>query len=434
VSASRRVDAFDAAAETLDVLAIDQSAVIDPFAAIDRLGLALNITKLDNLLGAVVPQGAGGVLITSERSPAIQRYTAAHEIGHWILHENQLQMDGETEILGRPSSEMEREAQLFAGYFLMPPPLLNRAIAAYDLRRGSIHPEHVYRLSRDLDVSYEAAARRLYMARLIDRTALTQFLKLGRMSAMQRASAGHRPADGLADVWDATSEEEVVSLVVKEHDEVIVGLDEQRLAGWRWMTAEELTRRNSGSARPRQRPLAPAALPVRPDRCLGDRDNLMSWPPLDARAALEPRGAPEFDTGHSDLGRTAPPAAIVEDTFQSGDERETTPTQRRRRRTARARGRSSQVDDHVDAAEPQIGGNGVRTFVVRTAAPGEWNLQLYYAHAYDPRDEPLLTYELRLRIQPTPTTAFRIRRLQSDLDQRLPGDPDDREEFEVDAA
>src|SRR5438034_200483 len=83
---------------TLDALAIDQSAVIDPFAAIDRLGLTLNITKLDNLLGAVIPQGPGGVLITSERSPAIQRYTAAHEIGHWILHEHQLWMDRETEV------------------------------------------------------------------------------------------------------------------------------------------------------------------------------------------------------------------------------------------------------------------------------------------------------------------------------------------------
>ena len=82
-------------------MAIDQGAVIDPFAAIDRLGLTLNITKLDNLLGAVVPQGDGGVLITSERSPAIQRYTAAHEIGHWILHEDHLRMDGEAEVLGQ---------------------------------------------------------------------------------------------------------------------------------------------------------------------------------------------------------------------------------------------------------------------------------------------------------------------------------------------
>jgi hypothetical protein len=291
----------------------------------------------------------------------------------------------------------------------------------------------VYRLSRDLDVSYEASARRLYAAHLIDHTALTQILNLGRMSAMQRASAGHRPADGLANIWDATSDDEIVSLVVAERDEVLMGFDEQLLAGWRWMTAEELARRNSSLAHPRQRPLAPAALPARSDRYPGERDNVMSRLTPDARAALEPYGAIEVDPDHSDLRHTEPPAAIVEDTFQAGGERETL-AQRRRRRAARAHGRSGQVDDHVDTAEPQIGGNGVRTFVVRTAVPGEWNLQLYYAHAYDPRDEPLLTYELRLKIQPTPTTAFRVRRLRSDLDQRLPGDPDDREEFEVDVA
>jgi hypothetical protein len=337
-------------------------------------------------------------------------------------------MDGETEILGQPSSEVEREAQLFASYFLMPPPLLNRAIAAYELRPGDIHPEHVYRLSRDLDVSYEASARRLYSAQLINRAALTEILKLGRMSAMQRASAGHRPADGLADVWDATSDQEVVTLVVEEHDEVIMDFDEQRLAGWRWMTAEELARRNSGSARPLQRPLPPEASPVMPDRYAGEREL-----PIDARAALEPRGAPDSNLSRPDLRSTELSAAIVEDTFEARSERET-PVQRRRRRAARARSGNRRVDDHVDTAEPRIGGNGVRTFVVRAAVPGEWNLQLFYAHAYDPRDEPLLIYELRLRVQPTPTTAFHIRRLQSDLDRRLPGDPDDHEEFEVDVA
>lgn len=422
MSASHRTDALVAADETLEALAVDQGAVIDPFAAIDHLGLTLNITKLDNLLGAVLPQGDGGVLITSERSPAIQRYTAAHEIGHWILHADHLRMDGETEILGQPSSEMERQAQLFAGYFLMPPPLLNQAINAYDLRRGAIHPEHVYLLSRDLDVSYEASARRLYMAKLIDDITLTQILEFGRMSAMQRASGGHRPADGLADVWDATSIEEVVSLVVEERDEVILGLDEQRLAGWRWLTAEEMARRNSAAARPLQRPIAPAELPV--------GHPVEKELPVDTQAAPQPHGAQ--DPSGLELRGTEPPALIVEDRFEI--DRQETLVERRRRRIALSRSGTGQVDDRMGAGEPRIGGNGVRNFVVRTEVPGEWSLQLYYAHSYDPRAEPLFTYELRLRILPTPTTAFRIRRLQSDLDQRLPGDPDDREEFGVDVA
>lgn len=413
MTGSGRADALVAAAETLDALQIDQTYVIDPFAAIDQLGLTLSIAKLDNLLGAVVPRGTGGVLITSERSPAIQRYTAAHEIGHWILHEDQLQVDGEPEVLGQPSSEIERQAQLFAGYFLMPPALLNRAVSTHGLQAGRIEPEEVYRLSRDLHVSYEAAARRLYADRLIDNARLREILAFGRMRAMQRASAGHRPADGLADMWDASSDEDVVSLVVEEHDEILMRLPEQRLAGWRWLRADELAQRHGGSTEPRPRPVAPQALPLSSDE----------------HPAVGPSAALEMPRSNLDTPPDGSPAALVEDSFVTGGQPET-PAQLRRRRTARATASTGRdTIGALDDSGPLVGGNGVRTLIVRTATAGDWNLQLYYAHAYDPREDPLLTYELRLIIQPTPNTAFRARRLESDFDHRLPGDPDDDAEF-----
>jgi Zn-dependent peptidase ImmA (M78 family) len=426
VTGSRRADALVAAAETLDGLQIDQSYVIDPFAAIDQLGLTLSIVKLDNLLGAVVPRGTGGVLITSERSPAIQRYTAAHELGHWILHHDQLQVDGETEVLGPPSNEIEREAQLFAGYFLMPPALFNQATSAYGLKAGRIAPEQVYRLSRDLDVSYEAAARRLYAARLIDGAWLAEILAFGRMQAMQRASAGHRPADGLADMWDATSDDDVVNLVVEEHDEILMQLPEQRLAGWRWLSADEMAQRNSGStqARPRPRPVAQESAPLSDPGDLS-RDVVTS----EARAAVAPDTALEKLRDSLGVPPDGPPAALVEDIFVADGQQETA-AQRGRRRAARVTASSKpDISGALDVNGPLVGGNGVRTLIVRTSTAGDWNLQLYYTHAYDPREEPLLTYELRLSIQPTPNTAFRTRRLESDLDLRLPGDPDDDAEF-----
>lgn len=426
MTGSRRADALVAAAETLDALQIDQTYVIDPFAAIDQLGLTLSIAKLDGLLGAVVPRGAGGVLITSERSPAIQRYTAAHEIGHWILHQDQLQVDSVTEILGRPSNETERQAQLFAGYFLMPPALLNRAVSAYGLRTGHVEPEQVYRLSRDLDVSYEAAARRLCTDRLIDDAKLQEILAFGRMQAMQRASAGHRPADGLADMWDATSDDELVSLVVEEHDEIVMRLPEQRLAGWRWLTSDELAQRSGGSTRPRPRPLAPQALPSGSSRTL-DRDDFAV--PSDANGTLGPDAAVRLPRDGSETPMDVPPAALVEDIFAADGQLETS-AERRRRRIAQATARvESDASGALGTHGPLAGGNGVRILVVRTIAPGYWNLQLYYTHAYDRREETLLTYELRLVIQPTPNTAFRARRLESDLDYRLPTDPDDDAEF-----
>jgi hypothetical protein len=321
---------------------------------------------------------------------------------------------------------MEREAQLFAGYFLMPPTLLNHAIAAYGLKREPIEPEDVYRLSRDLDVSYEATARRLLAARLIDQAAFQRIWDVGRMSALQLASGGHRPKDGLADMWDATSNDEVVNLIIEERDEVIVDLVEQRLAGWRWQTPDELDKRNGGSRRPRPRPVAPPEMPAIGNVFL----QLAQLSVTDyAHAALGPIRTPDSIVDDPDTSEDASPATVVEDSFAIGDEPQTE-TQRQRRRRALARDiQDSSAAEIADG--PSIGGNGIRTVIVRTAMPGRWHLQLFYAHAYDPREEPIFSYELQLTIQPTPNTAFRRRQLESDLDRRLPGDPDDDAEFEV---
>ena len=146
-----------------------------------------------------------------------------------------------------------------------------------------------------------------------------------------------------------------------------------------------------------------------------------------AHAAIRSTSAIDVRPG---LEGTAP-ASLVEDHFSAGDPVETAVARRRRRSKHLPVHADAQSTDAVEPVGPLAGGNGVRTLIVRTASPGEWNLRLHYAHAYDPHQEPLLTYELKLNIQPTPNTAFRIQRLASDLDIRLPGDPDDSAEFEV---
>jgi hypothetical protein len=42
-----------------------------------------------------------------------------------------------------------------------------------------------------------------------------------------------------------------------------------------------------------------------------------------------------------------------------------------------------------------------------------------------------LSYQVHVDVQPTPTHAFQQRRLTSDLDVRLAGDPEDLDEFVV---
>lgn len=58
---------------------------IDIFEAIIEHSVPLIFRPLDHLLGAYVPEPVAGIIITTERRLAIQRYTAAHELGHLIL-------------------------------------------------------------------------------------------------------------------------------------------------------------------------------------------------------------------------------------------------------------------------------------------------------------------------------------------------------------
>lgn len=99
------------------------------------LGLALYTAPLpDNVSGKIVreadPKAPSGYVIYADSSeaPVRQRFTAAHEIAHYILHRD-LIGDGITDdVLYRSelSSPLEREANELAAEILMPWHLINR--------------------------------------------------------------------------------------------------------------------------------------------------------------------------------------------------------------------------------------------------------------------------------------------------------------------
>jgi Zn-dependent peptidase ImmA (M78 family) len=97
---------------------------IDVFGAIKARSVELLFRPLDKLLGAYLPPPEEGIIVTSERSLAIQRFTGAHELGHHILGHH---VSFDTyEILdrspvGRKNYDLsEMAADAFAAEFLLP--------------------------------------------------------------------------------------------------------------------------------------------------------------------------------------------------------------------------------------------------------------------------------------------------------------------------
>jgi Zn-dependent peptidase ImmA (M78 family) len=261
--ASSSLDAMQAAGEALNELGVDQTEPVDPFPLLAQLGLKLSFQPLDGLLGAIldlpIAGSQPGVLITNRRGPGVQRYTAAHELGHWFLHREQLASDpaadGVQEIYGRGGafSPREREAQIFAAYFLMPLPLVGSVARSYDLRRNSdATPTQVYSLARDLRVSYEAAARQLTNLGFINGRVRDNLLQVQPVAIKQQLGLGRKPTYPGHDVWivDEVGDRAIDAYV---GDDVVVSLAENPTTGYRWMprdTYESMRRASEASVAP----------------------------------------------------------------------------------------------------------------------------------------------------------------------------------------
>ena len=228
--------AIQAAAETLDQLAVDQSQPVDIYDAIDRCGLFLSFGALDGILGASLPQ-LHGVLVTTRRSPAIQRYTAAHELAHCVLHEDLMILDEESQILESSPAEKEQQAQLFASAFLMPPELVFRLADQYRIHHHSVTPVAVGQAARDMRVSFEATARRLHQLERITYDDLDRVMA-GRSRWRRDALFGVQPVRGAHDVWGVRASSRPAKLTVTVDDQVTILLPENRTTGYRWVSSD----------------------------------------------------------------------------------------------------------------------------------------------------------------------------------------------------
>src|SRR5450432_762539 len=179
MSWQRSLQAADSAGRLLDQLGVDTTRQVDVFSMCEDLGLWLTFMPMDGLLGAFVPEGIGGVLITDQRPITVQRYTAAHELGHWRLeHGHGLALDSDEHVFGATPLERERLAQVFAASLLMPPPLILSLLARIGIDdRGHVGAKEAYFVAREAGVSYEASVRQLSNLQVItpaESTALLQ--------------------------------------------------------------------------------------------------------------------------------------------------------------------------------------------------------------------------------------------------------------------
>ncbi len=122
------------------LLAHDPIRILEPRTVIEELGYCFDEVpslewppgKSGTVYGGQIDRQIERITVATRFSPEIQRFTAIHEVGHLVLHgeyetarfHRDIPLSGADRSRQRP--KIEREADCFAGFYLMPRMLLEQ--------------------------------------------------------------------------------------------------------------------------------------------------------------------------------------------------------------------------------------------------------------------------------------------------------------------
>jgi len=215
---------------------------INVFDMMAQRDLPVMFRPLDKLLGAYLDVGSPGVIITTERQLPVQRFTAAHELGHAVLGHTP-SLDPEDVLMRSPFGArvaggydvQEIQANAFASQLLIPSWLL-----AKHVRRQGWSPEDladpvtVYQLSLRLGASYAATCHALLSSRVIKKTAYDTLVDVKPRVIKKRLLDPYEPENYKGDVWRITERDDGLLLEGSRWDLVVINMLEHSGSGYLW--------------------------------------------------------------------------------------------------------------------------------------------------------------------------------------------------------
>jgi predicted secreted protein len=227
---------------------------VDVFDLVDSQGLWLMFQPLKELYGFYRRIGAtAGIVVNAGHPLALQRYTAAHELGHYVLgHMGSLDEAAEiggVEGVEHPESAVlaarshsdfagpaqEAAAQEFAASLLMPVQMVNRVLldGGFDRDAPHLSPTDVYAMSLEFGTSYDAMLTQLAVLRKIGWGEARQ-MRLAPLKIKTVLNGGREPANSRADVWLVRDQDRGRTFPLRVEDEIVLRLSEIPSSGYAW--------------------------------------------------------------------------------------------------------------------------------------------------------------------------------------------------------
>ncbi len=160
-------------------LQVPRDRYIDVFAVLQALEIEVVLQDLGPLLGLYVSEHDSGpaCLLNSGLSEIHLRHTLAHELGHHRLQHGTT-IDHEATATGKWGqgwSAVEKAAEMFASWFLMPLPAVLAACERIGARPASACD--AYRVARWLGTPYATTVRHLAQLKIINRSSMSSWLR-----------------------------------------------------------------------------------------------------------------------------------------------------------------------------------------------------------------------------------------------------------------
>jgi Zn-dependent peptidase ImmA (M78 family) len=217
---------------------IPLDASCDIYELIIQQGLDLQFMDVKSLEGLYLSDGTSGqISVCAFRPAGLQRFTAAHELGHHVFGHGS-RFDRELDYKDRFLSiaPEERLADLFARFLLMPRPAVYKGFTNIGANLGQLLPSDVYRVASWLGVGYSTLLHQMrWSLNLLNQTHFDSLIAAKPQAVKQEltpcvAKYGRRelwPADS---TWHGSRVHaelgDIITGLGKESTGIVVGLDE----------------------------------------------------------------------------------------------------------------------------------------------------------------------------------------------------------------
>jgi Zn-dependent peptidase ImmA (M78 family) len=223
---------------------IDPRTRIDVFGALRRVGACVFFRPLKSMFGAYVPTGKAspGLLINSNLPLSVQRYTAAHELGHLFLKHKTVSFDTNLGYLPEERNgldEEENQAEAFAAFFLMPKALVVNSLRDLKVHAQNLRPPDVYLLALNIGSSYLATVNQLQTLKLISHPAASSLRNLQPKQIKQELNENE--SLGRHDIWVVNEHWNGKEIFPAPQDTIRIQLQEIPTSGYTWLPREVAT-------------------------------------------------------------------------------------------------------------------------------------------------------------------------------------------------